>query len=156
MGAESQCWANEQGKELVERFGAIWEDEVEKVYAFESLQLAPSRDLILDSALEYIAEAETSSLARRRWFLRLPSRRASLGCYGRILSEMNSGRLELINDKSNSQDVANGAEETSRQNLLKLLQVLSTHPKGVWSLEGELIDQSGVEDFGAEYGVHRQ
>ena len=150
--AASQCWADEQGKELVDRFGSIWEDEVEKIYALETLKLSPSQDKILDAGLQCIQNVESSQLAKRRWFMRFPSYRATMGCYGRILAELESGRLEIGGDDQPFSSTQDEEEETKRQNLLQLLEILSTHPKGVWSLEGEMIKSAGIQDFGAKYG----
>jgi hypothetical protein len=149
--AASTCWANEQGKELVDRFGSIWEGEVEKVYAFKSLKISESQDGILDAVLLCIKDAESSALGRRRWWIRLPSRRATMGCYGRILAEMNSGRLVMMEGREET-DAEEDLDVKYRRNVLLLLEALSTHPKGVWSLEGEMIQKMGAENFGAGYG----
>ena len=157
--AASGCWADEQGKELVERFGSFWEDEAEKVYALESLMVSQSQDRILDGALLSIADVESSALGKRRWSIRFPSRRATMGCYGRILAEMNSGRLSITenwaNDSNNNMLDEKDQEVKQRRNLVLLLEVLSTHPKGVWSLEREMIQDAGVENFGFGYGQNK-
>jgi hypothetical protein len=147
----STCWANEQGKELVDRFGSIWEPEVEKVYAFESLKSSQSQDEILDAVIMCIADAESSALGKRRWSVRLPSQRATMGCYGRILAEMNSGRLVMMGGREET-DAEEDSDIKHRRNLLLVLETLSTHPKGVWSLEGEMIQKAGIENFGSGYG----
>ena len=149
----TSCWAKEQGVELIQRFGGIFEPEDEKLYALENLALSPSQEIILDSALQEIEQAKTSSLARKRLPIRMPSRRATAGCYGRILAEANAGRLEGViagiglAEKADADDV-----NQQRVNLLLLLRNLSTFNQGVWSLEGELIEDTGIQDFGALYG----
>ena len=50
---------------------------------------AESRDALLEEALDLIDTASPASIfARRRWPLPLPSRRAALGGFGRLLNEM--------------------------------------------------------------------
>ena len=151
----TSCWANEQGSELIQRFGSIFEPECEKLHALENLVLSPSQELILDSALEEIEKAKNSRLASKRLPIRLPSRRATAGCFGRILAEVNAGRLsgnnafvEIGQTKVASSDDTN----QQRVNLFFLLRTLSTYGKGVWSLEGSLIETTGIQDFGMLYG----
>ena len=149
----TSCWAKEQGVELIQRFGGIFEPEDEKLYALENLALSPSQEIILDSALQEIEQAKTSSLARKRLPIRMPSRRATAGCYGRILAEANAGRLEgVIAEIGLAEKAAADDVNQQRVNLLLLLRNLSTFNQGVWSLEGELIEDTGIQDFGALYG----
>ena len=149
----TSCWAKEQGVELIQRFGGIFEPEDEKLYALENLALSPSQEIILDSALQEIEQAKTSSLARKRLPIRMPSRRATAGCYGRILAEANAGRLEgVIAEIGLAEKAAADDVNQQRVNLLLLLRNLSTFDQGVWSLEGELIEDTGIQDFGALYG----
>jgi len=151
----TSCWAKEQGVELIQRCGSIFEPECEKLYALESLCLSPSQELILDSALQEIEKAKTSSLARRRLPIRLPSRRATAGCYGRILAEVNAGHLAGCNDFAEiGQTKEAAADDINQQrvNLLLLLRTLSTYNEGVWSLEGKIMKESDIQDFGAFYG----
>lgn len=78
-----------------------------------------------------------------------------MGCYGRILTEMNSGRLMASQEEGPVNfDLADeeGSTKHHRSNLLLLLTQLSRYPKGVWSLEGEMIKNMGIEYFGTEYG----
>ena len=155
MAGGPSCWANEQGRELVLRFGSFLEDEPEKIYALEVLLLSPSQDAILDAGLKDIANAASSTLGRRRWPVRLPSRRATLGCYGRILAEMNSGRLMASQDEGPvtfDLEEEEGSTKQQRRNLLLLLKQLSTYPKGVWSFEGEMINNMAIKNFGSAYG----
>mmetsp|Transcript_541 Transcript_541/g.692 ORF Transcript_541/g.692 Transcript_541/m.692 type:complete len:208 (+) Transcript_541:81-704(+) len=162
--AAGPCWTNEQGRELLERFGSIFEPEEDKKYALESLLLSPSQDRILDACRDEIKKASSSRLARRRWPVRLPSSRATKGCYGRILAEMDSGRLSVeLNDGMSPANLNNGDEDEEeelmnkkRSNVLNLLIKLSTYSKGVWTLEGEMIEDSGSDDFGATYGKSLQ
>ena len=149
----TSCWAKEQGVELIQRFGGIFEPEDEKLYALENLALSPSQEIILDSALQEIEKAKTSSLARKRLPIRLPSRRATAGCYGRILAEANAGRLEgVIAEIGLAEKAAADDINQQRVNFLLLLRTLSAYDKGVWSLEGEIIKDTGIQDFGALYG----
>lgn len=159
MAGGPSCWANEQGLELVQRFGSFVEDEPEKIYALEALLLSPSQDAILDAGLKDIANAASSTLGRCRWPVRLPSRRSTLGCYGRILAEMNSGRLMASQEEGSVNfDLADeeGSTKQQRRNLLLLLKQLSTYPKGVWSLEGEMIKNMAIDNFGSAYGELQQ
>ena len=151
----TSCWANEQGSELIQRFGSIFEPECEKLYALENLALSPSQELILDSALQEIEKAKNSRLASKRLPIRLPSRRATAGCFGRILSEVNAGRLSGNSDFVEiGQSKVASSDDTNQQrvNLFLLLRTLSTYENGVWSLEGSLIKTTGIQDFGMLYG----
>jgi DNA-binding response OmpR family regulator len=158
--AISSCWADEQGRELVDRFGAVWEDEVEKIVAYESLQQSESKERILDAALDYIQKTarESRILARGRWKVRFPSRRTTVGCYGRILAEMNAGRLVIngVEEDAQTTDDPVALEEKARQHLDYLLELLSTHATGVWGLEREMIQTAGIEHFGQDYGQTKQ
>ena len=153
--AVSSCFAEEQGRELVERFGAVWEDEVEKVFAYESLQLTESKDQILDACVAYIQKTvkESPILAGRRWNVRLPSRRATVGCYGRILAEMNAGRIVIDAVDEDSRIITDPLEpeENNRRHLNYLLELLSTSSKGVWGLERDMMKESGIDNFGRDY-----
>lgn len=143
----------------MERFGAVWEDEVEKVVAYESLQLSPSKDQILDAALAYIQKTtiESRILAGRRWKIRFPSRRTTIGCYGRILAEIDSGRLviDTIDEDTETTTDPLAPEEKARHNLNCLLELLSTYPNGVWGLEREMMQKAGIENFGKDYGQRK-
>jgi len=151
------CWAKEQGKALVQRFGNIFEPPEEKQIALENLVLSPSQELIIDSALEEIQN--NSAGFRRRFPVRLPSRRATTACFGRILAEMESGRLiatseqhPLMNDDDDDDDeVVVDTMISQRVHFLQLLQQLSTYKQGVWSLERQMMKESGIENFGAGY-----
>eukprot|EP00977_Amphora_coffeiformis_P021479 scaffold9371_cov211-Amphora_coffeaeformis.AAC.10 len=160
--AASSCWANEQAAELIERFGSVWEPQMEKVVAYENLQLSPSKDRILDAALDYIQQTtgmRPHLLIRKRWKIRLPSRRTTVACFGRILAEMEAGRL-VMGDESgdateeSSSSLSREPDERARQNLNYLLKLLSTYPKGVWGLEGEMIQTAGIANFGQDFGTH--
>ena len=151
----TSCWASEQGSELIQRFGSIFEPECEKLFALENLALSPSQELILDSALNEIEKAKSSRLASKRLPIRLPSRRATAGCFGRTLAEINAGRLSGNNDFAEiGQSKVAAANDTNQQrvNLFLLLRTLSTYENGVWSLEGSLINSTGIQDFGMLYG----
>jgi len=159
--AVSSCWAEEQGSELVERFGAVWEPQIEKVIAYENLQVSESKDRILDAALDYIYETGQSTpriLTQKRWIVRLPSRRVTAACFGRILAEMNTGRLTISNEGIVNRDESLDLplDEHERQNLNHLLKLLSTHTKGVWGLEGEMIQSAGIKKFGQDFGSPKQ
>ena len=63
---------------------------------------------------------------------------------------MNSGRLVMMGGEEET-DVEEDSEK-HRRNRFLLLEVLSTPPKDVWSLAGEMIQKAGIEHFGAGYG----
>ena len=55
-----------------------------------SLMAAEDREQLLDDALELIENSATSRLASRRWPVPLPSKRAALGSYRRLLDNLES------------------------------------------------------------------
>jgi hypothetical protein len=137
---------------MLQRFGSAFEDSAEKQHAYSNLQLSPSRDGLLDAALLEITatEAGNSILARRWWPIRLPSKRATLACYARVLAQMQCGRLSAVSEppgtegEAPSQPRLGGATDVERrQHLLLILQQLLTS-KGVWAFEGELMAERGV------------
>lgn len=79
--------------------------------------------LVLDSALEKIKQGSKSRMARR-WPIRLPSRRATMGCYSRLLEQMQGE-----------------AADTQRPKRRLLASLLRRSDKSVWAIEGEAIRQ---------------
>jgi len=154
--AVSPCFANEQGRELVERLGAVWEDAEDKKYAYASLQISESKERILDAAAAYIREtSEASTLAKKRWRIRFPSRRATVGCYGRILEEMKLGHIRMetasVDHKEDENDESMlEPDEKTRKHLNHLFELLSTYPRGVWGLEREMMQMTCLDHFGGQ------
>lgn len=98
--------------------------------ALSALMQANDRDDQLDAALSVIDAYSRSAFARTRWPLPMPSRRAALGTYNRLLNSMAS------QDSSTSDGVV--AAAARRRFLLVLLRQLSSQ-KGVWALETEAL-----------------
>ena len=150
----SACWVQEQSREMLQRFGSAFEAVDEKVYAYENLLLSRSQAALLDAALLEVASMSSSRLARRRYPFRLPSKRATIGCYGRLLAEMDGGRLQ-IELGSESERPADGPE-SGRRKLLQLLRWCAYGREGkgggVWRLEGEVLAQTGLRRIGEAYG----
>ena len=97
----------------------------EKEAALASLMASDARDAVLDEALQVI-DNETSLLSRRRWPLPLPSRRAALGSYSRLLAEL------AAEEQGSSERFTDGG--VRRRFLLVLLRQLRG-ANGVWALE---------------------
>ena len=172
----SACWVKEQSVEMLQRFGSAFEDEAEKKYAFENLLLSGSRDALLDAALLEVASAAGSRLATRRYPIRLPSKRATVGCFGRLLAEMGDpcGCMEEGCEVGEGCDISglksakafksieepseiSGAE--ARRRRLLLLFRWCTYGRGeglqgggVWKLEGEVLAATGQRRIGQAYG----
>ena len=153
----SACWIKEQGSEMLQRFGSAFEDTEEKVYAYENLLLSQSKDALLDAAILEVASVSSSSwLARSRYPVRLPSRRATIGCYGRLMAEMDGGRLQIESMSERTVPEA-GPAERRRLQLLQLLEWCAYgrggKGGGVWKLEGDMLAQTGrrriEEGFGS-------
>ena len=103
--------------------------EADKEAALGELFSSESRDATLDAALDAIDEAASASLfARRRWPLPLPSRRAVLGTYGRLLDEMQG------EEPGSGPRMQEGEAPRRRRFLLVLLRQLKS-TRGVWALE---------------------
>ena len=133
----SQCFVDQQGVELLLRFGDWWEAPEEKDFAYDNLMLSPSHGRILDAALDAIdaAASADSVLGRRRWPVRLPSKRAALGCYARVLARLEGGAISAASPEA----VYDGSEGASprRGHLLNIIRELRV-TRGIWSLEGAL------------------
>ena len=97
-------------------------------------------------------------MAQKRWIIRLPSRRITVACFGRILAEMNAGRITIHNEGIVNVDESLDLppDEHERQNLNHLLKLLSTHDKGIWGIEGEMIQTAGIKRFGRDFGSLKQ
>ena len=171
----SACWVKEQSVEMLQRFGSAFEDAAEKKYAFENLLLSGSRDALLDAALLEVASAAGGRLATRRYPIRLPSKRATVGCFGRLLAEMGDpcGCMEEGWKVGEGYDISglkakafksieepgeiSGAE--ARRRRLLLLFRWCTYGRGeglegggVWKLEGEVLAATGQRAIGQAYG----
>ena len=129
----SQCWVDEQAASMLLRFGNAYESKSEKAAAYDALLMSPSAPRLLDAALKGMdAAVETSTLASRRWPVRLPSKRAALGAYSRALDAAAEGC-----------DVSEGYEvygDCRRSQLLDILRELkgANGPAGIYALEGSL------------------
>jgi hypothetical protein len=138
----SDCFAREQGKDLVERFGSVWEHDIEKVYAFETLLLSESRLQILHESLDYIHQKSSTRLGSHRWPLRLFSTRATMGCFDRLLNQMLVEPKLLLPTEDEKPRIEQEADMSRDQyNLLRLLQILSTSQGGVYTLERQVCAQ---------------
>lgn len=136
----SDCFARDQGKELVERFGSVWEDDVEKVIAYETLLLTGSKLQILDCSLNFISDKARTMLGRRRWPIRFFSTRATMGCFDRLLQKMKSvPEMKLPSEGQKCLLEKEAGMSTEQYNLLRLLQTLSTYSGGVYALEGKVL-----------------
>jgi len=170
----SACWVKEQSAEMLQRFGSAFEDAAEKEYAFENLLLSGSRDALLDAALLEVASASGSRLARR-YPIRLPSKRATVGCFGRLLAEMGDpcGCMEEGWKVGEGYDISGlkakafksieepgeiSGAEARRRRLLLLLRWCTygrgeeLQGGGVWKLEGEVLAATGQRRIGQAYG----
>ena len=126
----SQPWVDRQAKLLLLRFGDAWESKNVKSAAYDSLLLSPSAPRLLEAALALVDAAAESRLAKKRWPFRLPSRRAALGCYGRVLDSL----------VAEGCDVSQGFEvygDCRRSLLLDVLRELkdADGPSGIYALE---------------------
>ena len=121
---------NDDGaKSLLLSFAARRTNEADKEAALKELFSADTRDETLDAALKLIDESLSASLfARRRWPLPLPSRRAALGTYGRLLNEMQA------EEPGSGPRMQEGTTAVRRRFLLVLLRQLKS-ARGVWALE---------------------
>ena len=176
----SACWIKEQSAEMLQRFGSAFEDANDKEYAFENLLLSRSQEALLDAALLEVASISSSRLARRRYPIRLPSKRVIVGCYGRLLAEMDDscGCMEEGCEVGEGCDLSglsksrpkpkafasiqepseiSGAEARRRQLLLLFRWCTygrgeEVQSSGVWKLEGEVLAQTGQRRIGQAYG----
>ena len=90
------------------------------------------RELVLDGAIEIIEASGSGVLASRRWPLPLPSRRAALGSYARLLESMMS---EEPGDGARFTDGGDRAKK--RRFIGVLLRQLQRGNGGIWALERE-------------------
>jgi hypothetical protein len=148
-GPASACWVNEQSRELLLRFADALEPAEEKQFALSGLLLSASKDRLLDAALVEVNAAAKSPLASRRLPLRLPSKRAALGCYGRLLDEMKTGRLSIPLPTTYEMVCEPNAERRGR--LFAILNQL-VETRGVYKLEGDVLAASGLKSIGSGYG----
>ena len=174
----SACWVKEQSTEMLQRFGSAFEDAEDKQYAFENLLLSRSQDALLDAALLEVATTSGSRLATRRYPLQLPSKRATVGCFGRLLAEMDDpcscmeegcevGEGCAVSGLSRSkpkafksiQEPSEISRAEARRRQLLLLFRWCTYGRGeelqsggVWKLEGEVLAETGQRRIGQAYG----
>ena len=136
--APLRCTATEEvfaddARTLLRLFSSRGSQEVDKEAALQNIMSAEPvrREATLDAALQIIKAASGSRLAACRWPLPLPSRRATLGCFQRLLDD-----LEAEEPGSGTRSQESDAQVRSRRFLLVLLRQARVS-KGVWSLEGE-------------------
>ena len=132
--SSSPEWVEAQSRALLLRMGDSLESKREKSAAYDSLLLSPSAPALLDAALELLDETASSPLAKSRLPVRLPSRRAALGCYSRALDYV----------VSEGCDVSGGYEvygDCRRTQLLDIFRELKDQdgPSGIYALEGRLV-----------------
>ena len=121
------------GRQLLLQFANRRTPEADKEAALrELMQASDTRDTKLDAALAAIDDTSTSRplLSVRRWPVPLPSRRAALGSFGRLLNSMEA------EEPGSGARFQEGDAPRRRRFLLVLLRQLRT-AKGVWALEKE-------------------
>ena len=174
----SACWIKQQSAEMLQRFGSAFEDAEDKQYAFENLLLSRSQDALLDAALLEVASTSGSRLASRRYPIRLASKRATVGCFGRLLAEMDDpcscmeegcevgegcdisglSRSKPKAFKSIQEPSEISSAEARRRQLLLLFRWCTygrgeeLQSGGVWKLEGEVLAETGQRRIGQAYG----
>ena len=174
----SACWVKQQSAEMLQRFGSAFVDAEDKQYAFENLLLSRSQEALLDAALLEVETTSGSRLATRRYPIQLPSKRATVGCFGRLLAEMDDpcscmeegcevGEGSDISGLSRSKPKAFksiqepseiSAAEARRRQLLLLFRWCTygrgeeLQSGGVWKLEGEVLAETGQRRIGQAYG----
>ncbi len=120
------------GRQLLLQFANRRVSEAAKEAALQELMQSEEREALLDSALAAIDQTTTDGalFSGRRWPVPLPSRRAALGGYGRLLSSMET------EEPGSSARFQEGDGPRRRRFLLVLLRQLRTR-RGVWALERE-------------------
>ena len=117
------------GRKLLLKFGAARTAEADKEEALTLLfKDEDEREAALDAALAVIDGCD-SRLASRRWPIRLPSRRATIGCFQRLLARLEQ---EEPGSGGRMQDAA-----TRRRRFLLVLLRQCKGSRGVYALEGE-------------------
>jgi hypothetical protein len=119
------------GRQLLYTFANRRISETAKEAALQELMQSQEREAQLDSALDAIDSTSKARalFAGRLWPVPLPSRRAALGSYGRLLSSMDS-------ETTGSSGVQEDDRPRRRRFLLVLLRQLRSR-RGVWALERE-------------------
>jgi len=120
------------GRSLLLQFASRRTAEAAKDEALKALMESDDRDALLDAAL---AEMKVMSTAKplfsvRRWPVPLPSRRAAIGTFDRLMENMES------EEPGSGARFQEGEAPRRRRYLLVLLRQLRTR-KGVWALESE-------------------
>merc|ERR1719231_853694 len=105
-----------------------------KEAALRELMMIPmeQREQLLDEAVAIITASSSSLLGKRRWPLPLPSRRAALGSYSRLLDSM-------MNEEpgGGARFIDGGDTAKKRRFVGVLLRQLRRGTGGVWALERE-------------------
>jgi hypothetical protein len=115
---------------LLERLASTRTPEPEKEGALQNLMRSDDREALLDAAVDVIESSGSGLLSGRRWPLPLPSRRAKLGAYSRLLESL------LDEEPGSGSRFQQGDRALRRRLLLVLLRQLRS-VRGVWALEGE-------------------
>jgi len=103
------------------------------------------RDRVLDEAVSLIASSSDSLLASRRWPFPLPSRRAALGSYARLLDSM------MREEPGGGARFTDGGDSAKRRRFVGvLLRQLRRGKGGVWALEREAARRRRQETSMAE------
>eukprot|EP00966_Prymnesium_polylepis_P015263 353136-Prymnesium_polylepis.1 len=131
LGSASALAPPTAGRSLLLRFASRRTPEPAKEGALRALMEAEAadREATLDAMLAAIEESSSSKLAKR-WPLPLPSRRAALGTFDRLMANMES------EEPGSGARFQEGDAPKRRRFLLVLLRQLQTR-RGVWALEVE-------------------
>ena len=118
--------------DLLRLFAGRYSTKTEKLVQLDALQAmdVDERAAILDAALDEIDDISENRWAMRRWPLRLPSRRLSLGCVARLVQRLEASEMG---------GAATEEEEKGRRRR-RLVAVLrqGVDARGAYKLEGEV------------------
>lgn len=108
-------------------------EEAKEAALWDFMSVPPEqRDRVLDEAVSLIASSSDSLLASRCWPLPLPSRRAALGSYARLLDSM------MREEPGGGARFTDGGDSAKRRRFVGvLLRQLRRGKGGVWALERE-------------------
>lgn len=131
---DTELIANTDGRQLLLSFASRRTSEAAKSAILQQMMSRPldQRDDILDEALRVIDQNQGQLFSRRQWPIPLPSRRATLGSYGRLLEGMMSEE-----SGSGARFIEGGDSGKRRRFLSVLLRQLRASKGGIWGLERE-------------------
>ena len=132
------------GKELLLGLGQARTTAAERTRLLDTLVSlsVEERTVVLDDALAALDEVR--GVALRRWPLRLPSRRLTLGCYARLLRRMEA------EEPGSGARFQEGERPRTRRYLSVLLRQLgegADGSRGVWALEGNAGRSAAAADM---------